>query len=98
MIYGTIIGIIGGISRVYRGQSTQAQRVWTMTWLAVELSFCYTFLIFGYLLRLLIRPIHSTLWFTLIFCCLLTVSAFSRFIFIGHAVGIRIMYTVVLIS
>ena len=29
------LAIIGGLTRFERGQSTHAQRVWTMTWLAV---------------------------------------------------------------
>jgi hypothetical protein len=38
LVYGLIIGIIGGVSRFHRGESTSAQRVWTMLWLATGLS------------------------------------------------------------
>jgi hypothetical protein len=35
---GAIIGIVGGISNFRRGQSTLAQRAWTMLWLIIGLS------------------------------------------------------------
>jgi hypothetical protein len=38
VVYAAIITTIGGISRFHRGESTFAQRFWTMAWLAVGLS------------------------------------------------------------
>jgi len=36
---GSVIGIVGGISRFQKGESTIAQRVWTMLWLGSDLWF-----------------------------------------------------------
>ena len=52
IVYGSIIGIIGGISRFSKGDSSIAQRVWTMTWLAIGLGY---FIILHYITRLLHR-------------------------------------------
>jgi hypothetical protein len=38
-VYAAIIGIVGGISRFRRGDSTLAQRTWVMTWLAIGLVY-----------------------------------------------------------
>jgi hypothetical protein len=37
-VYGLIIGIVGGLSAFQRGESSLAQRTWTMAWLATSLS------------------------------------------------------------
>lgn len=37
-VYGAVIGLVGGISGFRKGESTVAQRVWTMLWLATGLS------------------------------------------------------------
>jgi uncharacterized integral membrane protein len=38
IVCGAIVGIVGGISRFQRNQSSLSQRVWTMLWLATGLS------------------------------------------------------------
>jgi hypothetical protein len=95
VVYGAIIATVGGISHFQKGQSTFAQRFWTMAWLATGLFFVLLSSVGEIMHPKLVNVsrslklysdnlVYSLIGFYLLTAAILAVPAFGGFVVVGQ--------------